>query len=119
MIDDLIARLERARVPSKALDDEIARLIGFYREHFMKRRQSDRFTGNLDAALTLIPSGYWWDVRRRKMAQGKDHPLPNGHLYECNIGPDDAGYLRRASKGVGVMAATAVCVAALNVKDKA
>lgn len=77
-LDKLILALQRAEGPSRALDEEIALACGWTRkpDHscswlWMRPdgqgwyRDSDTppwFTSSIDAALTLVPEGFWWEV---------------------------------------------------------
>lgn len=78
---DLIARCEAAVGPDRELDAKIALLVGYRRkgarstigisagyvwaepgEHFSYGTQPPRYTASIDAALTLVPERWCWQV---------------------------------------------------------
>lgn len=76
---DLIARIESADGPSRELDAEIARSIGWgcvvrdpeaqgkyvcWRKHYRSGEwiMLPRYTASIDAALTLVPDGALWSA---------------------------------------------------------
>lgn len=75
-IDELITALESADGPSRELDAEIARAIGYdvktdgnpAGRFYFQRRPTDwwedvlPYMESVDAALTLVPDGWDWDV---------------------------------------------------------
>ena len=68
-LDALIARLEKATKPSRALDMEIAKATGWkvfrgrwLNEHGETCRNVWEFTASIDAAMHLVPEGYHWEV---------------------------------------------------------
>lgn len=85
-LEALLARVLEGTGPDRELDAEIARALGWkplYRDDYSKwwppsavadareRKRSilhhptqplPMFTASLDAALTLVPEGYWWQI---------------------------------------------------------
>lgn len=58
-MDDLIARLEKATGPDRDLDHAIdTALLGEWTYY------APEYTASIDAALTLVPNGYRWLVRK-------------------------------------------------------
>lgn len=79
MTADLITRLESADGPSRELDADIARAIGWecvvrdpeaqgkyvcWRKHYRSGEwiMLPRYTASIDAALTLVPEGWDWAI---------------------------------------------------------
>lgn len=62
-LPELIAALERAEGPSRALDDAIEMLRPDHmREHHR------RYTASIDAALSLVPEGHEWVLDSQGLA---------------------------------------------------
>jgi hypothetical protein len=61
MTDDLIKQLERAKQPTRSLDNEIWALLGQPLPDDPVECPA-RYTESIDAALTLIPKGWEWSV---------------------------------------------------------
>lgn len=75
---DLIERLERATGPDSELDEAIALVLGWTHQkmrgdakpywrkpgvtEYYMRSIVPAYTASLDAALTLVPEGWMWDV---------------------------------------------------------
>jgi hypothetical protein len=97
-MDDLIQRIEAAEGADRALDLEIALLVG------TKARNghlniANHYTASIDAALTLVPEGYDWSLDNFDGDQG----MPRA--WVCKDGPF---YIATAA-----IAALALCAAAL------
>lgn len=78
-LSELIERLERATGPSRDLDGEIALYNGMYRGDVFLGRAPE-FTVSLDAALTLVPQGWQWQLDN--CGGGGDTPC------RCELGTD-------------------------------
>lgn len=84
-IDELIAALEKAEGPSRELNRGIAISLGWafdgngWQEPDGTRHSGiDEYTSSLDAAMTLVPEGAWWDLcapyGESKEARGAVYP---------------------------------------------
>ena len=119
---DLIARLEAATGPDRALDAEIARDVCGLVIHewpdwiartsamhdFPALWPTPFYTESVDAAMTLIPDGFWWTVGAGRTRP--DEPLYGAFIYD---GDDLVG-----SGETEVSAAIALCVAALKARGE-
>lgn len=121
-LPELIAALEKSQGPSRDLDAGIGRAIGFVpkRKNINKRSRYPTvvlrveevfpaYTSSLDAALTLVPEGWFWWV---------------GHLDETDR-RFVATIAKRAvvgspsCKGLATTAPIAICIAALQARLQA
>jgi len=113
-MDELISRLGKLDGPSTDLDDAIARLEG-YRGHPLPYTG---YTASIDAALSLVPKGWWVEIRLCKNADA-----PRG-FYHCklerdgdvagfDLEPDDEMEIEATNAPT---AAIAICRAALEAK---
>jgi hypothetical protein len=74
---DLIARAEASAGPDREIDAEIAQVLGWGGVHMSPLDTSicagrpgngrawehvPAYTASLDAALTLVPAGFWWET---------------------------------------------------------
>ncbi|HYF35954.1 MAG TPA: hypothetical protein VD994_11730 [Prosthecobacter sp.] len=143
-VADLVRRLERATGPNFALEVEITRLV--LPDTFFGKRVVDwfeagawfgcntddgyrhlgavpiaRYTSSLDAAVTLVPEGWRWDVN----TYGKK---PRARIesadFDCEIwhagGKDTRDVLRGSEhEGKGKTPAIALCIAALKARVSA
>lgn len=109
MTADLIAKLESAEGPSRELDAEIGKILHPNPDDIgdLCSRYGDwpgPFTSSLDAALTLVPEGYWWtagDCRREKHARVAPEAV------------DDDGH-----EAFSATVAIALCIAALRARGE-
>jgi hypothetical protein len=117
-VKDLIERLEKAAGPDRQLDNAIEEAVDF-----PKPTNPDDlpgyppyFTASIDAALTLVPDGWRWQISNRA-------PKPKeGRAYLWNAEPHFAGIATRPNpnyRGEEDTAATpalALCIAALKAR---
>lgn len=94
-LEALAARVEAAVHPSYVLDQDIADAVGY-----PPRARLPSYTASIDAAVTLVPSGYDWCV----FADGF-----------AGVGPRVADEVPDASK-CGATPALALCAAALRAR---
>lgn len=120
---ELIAKLQRARMPSRTLDREIARVCGWeHQPPDMARgsarrwvgpdgsisREPPRFTGSIDEAARARPPGYSYQVRESGAHGGGDaevwdwRRIPGSATYKCPMAPDP-----------GRSSALALCIACM------
>lgn len=109
---DLIARLEKAAKPDRALDIEIGRIVQpdleWHRE--ATRWMAASYTASIDAALTLVPQGRRWYAADSD-GLSEDKPVA------CVFDIDELLQKGRLPRSVGATPAIAICIAAL--KDRA
>lgn len=120
-LSELIAALEAADGPSRQLDAQIALSHGWdvvpirekggrtwdrwYRPHAGKRYpvRLPLYTASIDAALTLVPKGFAWDLRGNR----------NGDGFARLSAPDgSSGFIHFAATP-----AHALCIAALKARE--
>ena len=123
---ELIARLEVATAGSRELDIAVYEAIGWRRKQFSKtaptwlcppddgkRIAIEPFnllpcvTTSIDAALTLVPGGYAWMVR-------KSQPWDDAHPYHSayvQLTESDDNY------SISATPALALCIAALKARE--
>lgn len=119
-IDDLIAALEKATGPSRELDAEIARQLGWVcldlrrplrREGWMipdgTTATLPKFSASLDTALTLVWEDWTWDADASAPERGIDWRLHPPIEEE-----------RRSVEGTHRLAPIALCIAALKARKK-
>ena len=114
LMDDLIARLEKAKGPDRELDGDIALHLGLV-PRGMERgwaggwagngKQFDAawYTSSTDAALTLVPEGWGWSLDWDGGCSVFREPL-SGRLPDNEFGAD------------GPSPAIALCIAALKAR---
>jgi hypothetical protein len=122
-VDDVIARLEEATVGSYALDEAVARAVGWtLLEHEaetsygsawaewvspegkgMNGMRFPSYTIDIQAALTLVPEGWTW------MASGAKFAAPRPAAALAEIGGPDPVYITSE----GSTAALAMCIVIL------
>lgn len=123
-MDDLIKRLEAATGPSRELDQEICLALGwtfqkmkgdrrpYFRKpgdtEFYQRSEPPDYTSSIDAALTLVPEGWWAEIHHRADMPGVvlwQFPLP------CKRIPAHKPYQQG-----GNTTPIAICIAALKAR---
>ena len=113
VMNELIARLEKATGPDRELDEAIAAACQAYeviKVHSPPLLQNctvqntPLFTASIDAALTLVPEGWWWTIKHAPHRRGAFVSLHNH-----NIGGGDL------SIADSLTPALAICLAALKV----
>ena len=131
---DLIARIESADGPSRELDAEIARSIGWgcvvrdpeaqgkyvcWRKHYRSGEwiMLPRYTASIDAALTLVPEG-WRPYSADMSIKGRTRFLIEGPKTEWST--DDEGEKCAGNdwyaQGVAATPALALAAAALKAR---
>lgn len=110
--NELIAALELATVPDRELDAEIDQLAyenGWRSERIMTPDRTPSYTASIDAALTLVPEGYCWDVARGY--------VPEATVWQ--IGTEyDEGSGRQLPHSQHPVPAIALCIAALKARPE-
>ena len=128
-MNDLIKDLEQATGPSRELDDRIGTAIGLYIERLsdgtlLYQRKDHKmwpevphYTASLDAALTLVPEGWEWQISTR----APDPHSGRTYLHNGELQMIGAGITRNpAYRGVENTAYTpalALCIAALRARE--
>ena len=110
---DLIARLSAATEPSRRLDAEIARTEGWtgFSDYWLSPSGQQRqfhppaYTSSIDAALTLVPEGYLWQLKRGFEATAT--------VWSVMIDYDDQ---HPVPFGASMRPAIALCIAALRAR---
>lgn len=112
-MQDLIERLEKATGADRELDKDIYVLTtgGDPSEHRINWQYAQflpRFTESMDAALTLVPEGWWWVLklaphRKGAFAELHSHKIGGGELAISD----------------GTTPAIALCIAALKARSVA
>lgn len=127
---ELIARLEAATEGSRELDSAIALTVGWT---FEKRAGETKrwwrepngpvwfrdtsppfFTTSLDAAMTLVPDGYFWRMGHVEQLSEDDEVMYGAELLRYLHVAD-----RSDSMGHGLTAPIALCIAALKARSPA
>lgn len=109
----LIDKLNAAAGPDQALDLEIARAVGAVTLHKVEADEpavesAPRYTGSLDAAVTLIPEGYFWLA-----GHGRDSPHePLGGAQVIDPESDED-----IGEGEASTVPLAICIAALSARQ--
>lgn len=117
---DLAARIERAEGPDRALDAEIALAAGWreYQPGWFRPPSVDvnhhaselpRYTGSLDAAMQLVPSG--WKLRQMHF----NAPCADDRKWHLNLRGGKEGGDRFV--GRGSTPALALCAAAIRARS--
>lgn len=121
-ISDLIARLEKATGPDRELDEAIV-IEAPITKAFLRGNKFGGFevlpyTASLDAALTLVPEGWQWQVSNRAPAPhaGRAY-LNNRELFHIGGGGLSPNPAYRGSEETAATPAIAVCIAALNIRN--
>lgn len=120
---DLIERLEKATGPDRQLDAEIMRAVcselsdtmvtdtGWCvgGDHAAPSKAKD-YTGSIDAALTLVPEGYWLDIETgtQKLAPSFEWPI-------VEIGEQHTGL--SIWRGQAKTLALGICLAAIRARS--
>ena len=97
-LETLIARLEAATEGSRELDGEIYSAMSGKATGL---NNADDYTTSIDAALTLVPEGYDWDVGR----------LNGRYIADVSRKVSEEGWLNQHARGPS--SALALCIAAL------
>ena len=111
MAGDLRDLLEKAEGPDRKLDERIAAAVGAHGP----REDAPPYTASLDAALTLIPNGWYCDLHN-----GSPMPPPS-YVWLWRRGFGGAQNKRATDSRVYGSAATpalAICIAALKARMK-
>jgi len=121
VIDELIARLEAATVGSRELDAEIWLSIMKNGESMlMALRESPHYTASLDAALTLVPEGWAWELDWDK--DGDATPAWSTWSASAFCHPADRDpqnpHCPRGMSRKAKTPALALCIAALRAREK-
>lgn len=127
--EELIERLEKATLPARTLDCEIAVAVGWFKRVQGRKRDLfdyvdvrdgknnwpghggddlvPMFTRSIDRAVTLVPEGFAWTLA----TQGR-----GPFTYWCSVAfpDDDAG----SDQGRSPTAAIALCIAALKARQQ-
>jgi len=106
-VDELIERLEKAEGPSRELDEAIAKAVLPVSKYYAAGVRIPAYTSSIDEALTLVPKGMPWMVRRSQ-------PWDAHHPY-C------AAYVQRAENhecaATAAAPAISICIAALRARS--
>lgn len=108
--EELITALEKADKPSFKLDNVIDLMAfdhGWRLERFGTPDITPRYTASIDAALTLVPEGHCWEVRKGYTHQATVWQIDNEY---------DAGSGRTLPFGEHRFPAIALCLAALRAR---
>ena len=118
---DLIKRLEAATEADRELDWDIAILFGVKRgpRPEIRRELSQtefvvglpRYTASIDAALTLVPDGYYLELKGPRTYLNIPTPVPN--YWSAHISSFD---YEKSTSGWGSTAPLAICIAALKAR---
>lgn len=114
-MDELLARLEKAEGPDRELDWEIELTRGT--AGTPGGHELPRYTGSLDAALTLVPEHHRFLIDKRPYA---DEGRPDG--YRCQVYKQGYPYRSDGSDTPTAWAsspALALCIAALRARNSA
>jgi hypothetical protein len=121
---NLIERLEKLTGPDRGFDDIIAEAAG-YTKHFGNTGRTyltwstpggeyigvaPRFTGSIDAALTLVPKG--WQVEQLTW-----QPIPSGLVVAFIGNFGDGPLYKTTSNDLPAPPAIALCIAALRARE--
>ena len=114
---DLIERLKKAAGPNRELDISIHLAAGRYvKTEYTALRDVPQYTKSIDAALTLVPVGNWWEVSKRC-----DERSPLRHYYAGRTGLYDAkthhDYGASGYSGNHDYPAIALCIAACEARQ--
>lgn len=110
-ISDLISRLEKATGPDGELDGDIAVTMGLYAKRPVVCTPP-AYTASIDAALTLVPEGWWWGVTKG----ADDIGLPvdqSPENFSAGCWPEPGSFQKRYWAKTP---AIALCIAALKAR---
>jgi len=112
---DLLTRLEKATGPDRELDEALAEIAEWDPDEH-HGEDLPHYTASIDAALTLVPEGWQWQISTRA-------PEPHaGRAYVHNgeLQMTGAGMARnpayRAAETTAPTPAIALCIAALRAR---
>jgi hypothetical protein len=117
-IDDIIQRLEAASEPSFELEEEIRVAVGAGCEDLGFTEAPPGYMRSIDAALTLVPHGWFWRVGLTSLYQAwagvnKTHP---DHGEE---GRNEFFFHREHGQRPDTTPAIALCIVALKARAAA
>lgn len=142
--EGLVERLERAKEGSRELDLAIARATrddvpeigdGVFDWHEGKYASSDpgslyqdqfnqpappnvwkspHYTTSIDVALTLVPEGFWWEIRQMYAPNSPMRHFGNRGLFHARVGKS---YGSNGALGENDNPALALCIAALKARE--
>lgn len=118
-IAELIARLEKATGPDHELDELIGEVVlGMTRctiNGCGVVHDADNYTVNIDAALTLVPEGFYWDVSFGVTTDSGHGPF----WAECYSFDKCVGFWGPEPATFGALTpALALCIAALKARTE-
>lgn len=102
-MDSLIARLEAAQGGSREIDAAIAAAIGIAIDESVGCFCPE-FSRSIDAALTLVPSGSWWDMGT----------MADGRTFGASVGGPNN--LFDTERCLSLTPAIAICMAAMKAR---
>ncbi len=101
--DELISALEKATGPDRWIDNEIAKLIGLEMPSDCAGWPAE-FTHSIDAALTLVPEGWSYNIGKNEIGTNAQVVLGRSHPTNSNV------FLE------GTHIAIVICIAALKAR---
>lgn len=118
-LDDLIARLEAASEGSRELDYAIHRAVKEYARNWLPDcppiGDYPHYTKLVDAARTLFPTDYDWNVGTSTTTDGLVEPCFFGYVRgRSEVPPDPEGYCHH--RGGAALALTIAALRALRAK---
>ena len=117
-LPNLIARLEAAEGPSRELDREIAEAVGmelrvrgstlvFVDTDGSHLMAAPDYTASLDAAVSLVPEGWWWLLEQWGFAKPDRRQIFRADLFQP----------KQEITAHAPIPALALCIAALKVME--
>jgi len=128
---DLITKLEQATGPSRELDAEIGIAIGVWRRRDLgggcylweengvnTGNKPPYYTSSIDAALTLVPKGWQWQVSNRAKAPHKSRAyINNGKPINASLGGLTRNHEYIGFEETAATSPIAICIACLKAME--